>query len=134
MNLLLSYINYTCIPLFPCPSLAIHSTPNLVSTSITNTRQLGTKKTIELTRGTKGTFGFGLASRDVATNTDEIPVYVKSISSGGPAFQDGRLKIGDRVLEVSSLLEFVVGQLPNVLAEKIGCFFFQNFKGVLVLF
>ena len=73
------------------------TTTSLVST---NTRQLGVKKTIELTRGTKGTFGFGLASRDVATNTEEIPIYVKSISSGGPAFQDGRLRIGDRVLEV----------------------------------
>ena len=74
------------------------STPTMVSTSVTNTRQLGVKKTIELTK--KGTFGFGLSSRDVATNTDDIPIYIKSITAGGAAFHDGRLKIGDRILEV----------------------------------
>ena len=77
------------------------------SNSVTNTRQLGMKKTIELTRGGKGTFGFGLASRDVATNTDDIPIYVKSITTDGPAFHDGRLKIGDRILEVRLLTENV---------------------------
>ena len=74
------------------------STP--LSTVVTNTRQLGIKIVIEILRGPKGTFGFGLTSRDVSTNDEDIPIYVKSIQSDGPAFHDGRLKIGDRILEV----------------------------------
>ena len=34
------------------------------------------------------------------TNEEDHPIYIKSITSNGPAFQDGRLKLGDRLLEV----------------------------------
>ena len=54
---------------------------------------------IELQRGERG-LGFGLASRDITTNDRDQPIYVKFIHSEGPAFQDGRLKLGDRILEV----------------------------------
>ena len=72
-----------------------------MSNVLTNTRQIGVKHTIGISRGTQGTFGFGLTSRDVSTNEEDHPIYVKSITSQGPAFHDGRLRIGDRILEVN---------------------------------
>ena len=69
------------------------------SNTLTNTRQIGTKHSIELSKGTRG-FGLGLASRDVSTDDQSQPIYIKSITTDGPAFVDGRLKIGDRILEV----------------------------------
>lgn len=71
---------------------------------MTNTRQIGVKHTIEISRGAQGTFGFGLTSRDVSTNEEDHPIYVKSITSQGPAFHDGRLRLGDRILEVSKII------------------------------
>ena len=61
------------------------------------------KHAIQITRGPRG-YGFGIASRDVATDDKNQPIYVKSISHEGPAFQDGRLKIGDRILEVCHVI------------------------------
>ena len=69
------------------------------SNTITNTRQIGTKHIIELKKGARG-FGFGLTFRDVSTDDQSQPVYVKSILTHGPAFLDGRLMVGDRILEV----------------------------------
>ena len=74
---------------------------NPMSNVFTNTRQIGVKHTIEISRSPTGTFGFGLSSRDVSTNDEDQPIYVKSITTDGPAFNDGRLKIGDRLLEVT---------------------------------
>lgn len=65
----------------------------------TNTRQIGVKHNIELKRGPKG-FGFGLTSRDVRTDEQNQPIYVKAVHQGGVAYEDGRLRIGDRILEV----------------------------------
>jgi len=72
------------------------------SNTLTNTRQIGTKHSIELSKGTRG-FGLGLASRDVSTDDQSQPIYIKSITTDGPAFVDGRLKIGDRILEVNGV-------------------------------
>lgn len=67
--------------------------------SFTNTRQIGVKHTIQLQKGTSG-LGFQITSRDVSTVESSQPIYVKHIATGGPAFTDGRLKLGDRLLEV----------------------------------
>lgn len=48
-------------------------------------------------------FGFTVTSRDNSTGTD-IPIYIKKIVSKGAAARDGRLKIGDRLLEVLLML------------------------------
>ena len=65
----------------------------------TNTRQIGRRHTITLQRGSKG-FGFGLTSRDVKTDEQSQPIYVKVVHHGGAAYQEGQLRIGDRILEV----------------------------------
>lgn len=83
----------------PSPPKIAASLVQPPSNTLTNTRQIGVKHTIELQKGARG-FGFGLTSRDVSTDEQSQPVYVKSILTGGPAFVDRRLKIGDRVLEV----------------------------------
>ena len=43
-----------------------------------------------------------MTTRDVSTKTGgPQPIYIKNISKDGPAFKDGRLKLGDRLLKVS---------------------------------
>ena len=90
--------------LSPVASSSVSSPPATANapllTSVTNTRLIGVRHKIELQRGERG-LGFGLSSRDVLTNDSDHPIYVKCIHSEGPAFQDGRLKLGDRILEVS---------------------------------
>ena len=70
--------------------------------TLANTRQIGVKRTIELSKGS-GRLGIGLTSRDVLTDNESHPVYIKSIQPGGVTFQDGRLKLGDRVLSVNGV-------------------------------
>ena len=79
-------------------------------TSVTNTRVIGVRHKIELYRGEKG-LGFGVSSRDVSTNDRDHPIYVKFIHSEGPAFYDGRLKLGDRILEVRACVVSAQNQL-----------------------
>lgn len=45
--------------------------------------------------------GFSITSRDVPLG-GSAPIYVKNILPRGAAIQDGRLKAGDRLLEVSA--------------------------------
>ena len=82
-----------------------HTVSNLSqppSLALTNTRQIGIKHTIKLTKPTPtSSLGFGVTSRDVMTDDKNQPFYVKGITSGTPAFNDGRLKIGDRLLQVN---------------------------------
>lgn len=87
------------LPLTFPPSL--HPTPSTVASpnTVTNTRLIGVKHTIQITRGSRG-YGFGIASRDVTTDNKNTPIYVKNIVHEGPAFQDGRLRLGDRILMV----------------------------------
>ena len=82
-----------------------HPTTSLTSqagerpiTTLTNTRRIGKKIAIELKKGTVG-LGFSVTSRDNVTGGD-IPIYIKNILPKGAAIQDGRLKPGDRLLEV----------------------------------
>lgn len=49
--------------------------------------------------GTEG-LGFSITSRDVSIG-GSVPIYVKNILPRGAAIQDGRLKAGDRLIEVS---------------------------------
>ena len=46
--------------------------------------------------------GFSITSRDVPIG-GSAPIYVKNILPRGAAIQDGRLKAGDRLLEVLAL-------------------------------
>ncbi|XP_064335581.1 partitioning defective 3 homolog isoform X14 [Camelus dromedarius] len=66
-----------------------------------NTKKVGKKLNIQLKKGTEG-LGFSITSRDV-TIGGLAPVYVKNILPRGAAIQDGRLKAGDRLLEVNGV-------------------------------
>ena len=66
--------------------------------ALTNTRKIGKKIRIDLKKGPLG-LGFSVTSRDNLTGGD-IPIYIKNILPKGAAIQDGRLKPGDRLLEV----------------------------------
>lgn len=63
-----------------------------------NTRKLGRRIEIALIKGQKG-LGFSVTSRDNPAGGD-CPKYIKSILPIGAAIEDGRLKPGDRLLEV----------------------------------
>ena len=83
-------------PLFYQNNLAISNKTNLNSL---NTKKIGQKVQIQLTKGPQG-LGFKLAARD--NPTGEIsPIYVKNILPKGAAIIDGRLQRGDRLLEVN---------------------------------
>ena len=42
-----------------------------------------------------------MTTRDVASKTiGPQPIYIKNITKDGPAFKDGRLRLGDRLLKV----------------------------------
>ena len=46
--------------------------------------------------------GFGVHVNTKMTNIQ--PIYIKNIAKDGPAFRDGRLKLGDRLLKVTHLV------------------------------
>ncbi|OQV15972.1 Partitioning defective 3-like protein [Hypsibius exemplaris] len=64
-------------------------------------RRPGRKLTIDLLKGSEG-LGFTVTTRDNPAGTI-CPIYVKSILSKGAAFKDGRLKSGDRLMEVNAV-------------------------------
>lgn len=71
-----------------------------------NTRRIGQRLTIDLKKKPPPDgFGFTLTSRDYEfsseTGSGEALVYVKTISPNGAAVEDGRLRAGDRLLEVN---------------------------------
>uniref|UniRef100_A0A671YXS7 Par-3 family cell polarity regulator n=1 Tax=Sparus aurata TaxID=8175 RepID=A0A671YXS7_SPAAU len=61
----------------------------------------GHRFNIQLRKGPEG-LGFSITSRDVPI-AGSAPIYVKNILPRGAAIQDGRLKKGDRLLEVSGV-------------------------------
>ncbi|XP_029979327.1 partitioning defective 3 homolog isoform X2 [Sphaeramia orbicularis] len=61
----------------------------------------GRRFNIQLKKGPEG-LGFSITSRDVPIG-GSAPIYVKNILPRGAAIQDGRLKAGDRLLEVSGV-------------------------------
>ncbi|XP_074477349.1 partitioning defective 3 homolog isoform X2 [Sebastes fasciatus] len=83
----------------PSPSLQ-----RRVSTNPSNSSYLknkGRKFNIQLKKGPEG-LGFSITSRDVPI-AGSAPIYVKNILPRGAAIQDGRLKAGDRLLEVNGV-------------------------------
>ncbi|XP_076361454.1 partitioning defective 3 homolog isoform X2 [Tachypleus tridentatus] len=66
-----------------------------------NTRKIGRKFSIQLTKGYDG-LGFSITTRDNPAGGN-CPVYIKNILLKGAAIQDGRLKPGDRLLEVNGV-------------------------------
>uniref|UniRef100_A0A8C9R756 Par-3 family cell polarity regulator alpha, b n=1 Tax=Scleropages formosus TaxID=113540 RepID=A0A8C9R756_SCLFO len=64
-------------------------------------RRVGRKLDIQLKKGPEG-LGFSITSRDVPL-AGSAPIFVKNILPRGAAIQDGRLKAGDRLLEVNSV-------------------------------
>ncbi|XP_015856551.1 partitioning defective 3 homolog isoform X24 [Peromyscus maniculatus bairdii] len=65
------------------------------------TKRVGKRLCIQLKKGTEG-LGFSITSRDV-TIGGSAPIYVKNILPRGAAIQDGRLKAGDRLIEVNGV-------------------------------
>lgn len=65
----------------------------------TNTKKIGKQYDIELVKGPSG-LGFSITTRDNPTGGPS-PIYIKNILPKGAAVTDGRLKAGDRLLEVS---------------------------------
>ncbi|XP_043961441.1 partitioning defective 3 homolog isoform X2 [Gambusia affinis] len=94
------------------PHLVISRTPSApspslqrrISTTPSNSSYLkkkGRSFNIQLKKGPEG-LGFSITSRDVPIG-GSAPIYIKNILPRGAAIQDGRLKAGDRLLEVSGV-------------------------------
>ncbi|MED6286516.1 hypothetical protein CHARACLAT_006859, partial [Characodon lateralis] len=86
-------------PSAPSPSLQ-----RRISTTLSNSSYLkkkGSSFNIQLKKGPEG-LGFSITSRDVPIG-GIAPIYIKNILPRGAAIQDGRMKAGDRLLEVSGV-------------------------------
>ncbi|XP_005518749.1 PREDICTED: partitioning defective 3 homolog isoform X9 [Pseudopodoces humilis] len=83
--------------LVPSPQKVLTST----ASSGYNTKKIGKRLSIQLRKGTEG-LGFSITSRDVPIG-GSAPIYVKNILPRGAAIQDGRLKAGDRLIEVNGV-------------------------------
>ncbi|XP_031795555.1 partitioning defective 3 homolog isoform X11 [Sarcophilus harrisii] len=86
------------------PSTVSPSQQNVLSptqSSGYSTKKIGKKLNIQLKKGSEG-LGFSITSRDVLVG-GSAPIYVKNILPRGAAIQDGRLKAGDRLVEVNGL-------------------------------
>ncbi|GLD55000.1 partitioning defective 3 homolog, partial [Lates japonicus] len=86
-------------PSAPSPSLQRRISTNPSSSSYLKNK--GRRFSIQLKKGPEG-LGFSITSRDVPIG-GSAPIYVKNILPRGAAIQDGRLKAGDRLLEVSGV-------------------------------
>ncbi|XP_047225351.1 par-3 family cell polarity regulator alpha, b isoform X7 [Girardinichthys multiradiatus] len=78
------------------PQRALNSTP-----TAGYMKKVGRRLNIQLKKGPEG-LGFSITSRDVPIG-GSAPIYVKNILPRGAAIQDGRLKAGDRLLEVNGV-------------------------------
>ncbi|XP_057354366.1 partitioning defective 3 homolog isoform X22 [Manis pentadactyla] len=86
------------------PSAPTPAPQSVFGTSVSsgyNTKKVGKRLNIQLKKGTEG-LGFSITSRDV-TIGGSAPIYVKNILPRGAAIQDGRLKAGDRLIEVNGV-------------------------------
>ncbi|XP_068790491.1 partitioning defective 3 homolog isoform X26 [Struthio camelus] len=83
--------------LVPSPQKVLTATAN----SGYNAKKIGKRLSIQLRKGTEG-LGFSITSRDVPIG-GSAPIYVKNILPRGAAIQDGRLKAGDRLIEVNGV-------------------------------
>ncbi|EFX86044.1 hypothetical protein DAPPUDRAFT_31747, partial [Daphnia pulex] len=66
-----------------------------------STRKIGKKLDLELTKGHEG-LGFSVTTRDNPAG-GLCPIYIKNILPRGAAIEDGRLRSGDRLLEVNGV-------------------------------
>ena len=66
-----------------------------------NTRKMGKKYHIRLTKRSAG-LGFSITTRDNPAGGN-CPIYIKNILPKGAAITDGRLKGGDRLIEVNGI-------------------------------
>uniref|UniRef100_A0A3B4FIS8 Par-3 family cell polarity regulator n=1 Tax=Pundamilia nyererei TaxID=303518 RepID=A0A3B4FIS8_9CICH len=86
-------------PSAPSPSLQRRISSNAPRTI--DLKNKGRRFNVQLKKGPEG-LGFSITSRDVPIG-GSAPIYVKNILPQGAAIQDGRLKAGDRLLEVSGV-------------------------------
>ncbi|XP_021913897.1 partitioning defective 3 homolog isoform X3 [Zootermopsis nevadensis] len=85
------------------PTKKVSPAPRNTATSLqtANTRKIGRKIELELTKGVYG-LGFSITTRDNPAGGN-CPIYIKNILPKGAAVEDGRLKPGDRLLEVNGV-------------------------------
>uniref|UniRef100_A0A182PWH4 PDZ domain-containing protein n=1 Tax=Anopheles epiroticus TaxID=199890 RepID=A0A182PWH4_9DIPT len=84
------------------PTRKIPGAPSTgTSLQVANTRKLGKRIEITLTKGDHG-LGFSVTTRDNPAG-GHCPIYIKNILPKGAAVEDGRLKPGDRLLEVEGI-------------------------------
>ncbi|XP_034078501.1 partitioning defective 3 homolog isoform X2 [Gymnodraco acuticeps] len=83
------------------PSLSLQRRVSTNPSDSTYVKNKGRRFNIQLKKGPEG-LGFSITSRDVPIG-GSAPIYVKNILPRGAAIQDGRLKAGDRLLEVSGV-------------------------------
>ncbi|KAM9323197.1 par-3 family cell polarity regulator alpha, b isoform 1-T1 [Pholidichthys leucotaenia] len=85
------------------PTGHVHSPQRALNATPTGgyMKKVGRRLNIQLKKGPEG-LGFSITSRDVPLG-GSAPIYVKNILPRGAAIQDGRLKAGDRLLEVNGV-------------------------------
>ncbi|KAJ8868143.1 hypothetical protein PR048_031952 [Dryococelus australis] len=82
----------------PGGQVAARGGPTLMAA---NTRKMGRRIELELVKGPHG-LGFSITTRDNPAGGN-CPIYIKNILPKGAAVRDGRLKPGDRLLEVNGV-------------------------------
>ena len=80
---------------------ALISSPGILVGSSGN-KKIGKKYHIRLLKRANG-LGFSITTRDNPAGTGVPPIYIKNILPKGSAIFDGRLKQGDRLLEVNGI-------------------------------
>ncbi|KAI5711159.1 hypothetical protein M8J75_014676 [Diaphorina citri] len=85
----------------PTKKISAAGTSTTATLMAANTRKIGKKYEIELTKGSFG-LGFKITTRDNPAG-GYCPIYVKNILPKGAAVEDGRLKPGDRLLCVNNI-------------------------------
>lgn len=83
------------------PTRKLPGTQTSTTLQAANTRKLGKKIEISLRKGQHG-LGFSVTTRDNPAG-GHCPIYIKTILPRGAAIEDGRLKPGDRLLEVDNV-------------------------------
>ncbi|OQR74243.1 partitioning defective 3-like [Tropilaelaps mercedesae] len=98
----------------PKKEMPIGLTPGrVVALNAANTRKIGKKMNIDLMKG-EDSLGFSITTRDNVFG-GIAPIYIKNILPRGAAIQDGRLRSGDRLLEVNGI-EVTGKTQPEVVA------------------
>lgn len=85
----------------PAAEVLVTASSSKGSTLSANTRKMGRKYHIRLQKRVNG-LGFSITTRDNPAGGN-CPIYIKNILPKGSAIFDGRLKQGDRLLEVNGI-------------------------------